>query len=300
MDRETVEGFAELHEGGHVALLVEKDKDFIRPADQIAKGDSYVEAIEKHLTGDVPIGVYPLWERNNVWLVNWSAVDLDEGEKSDVHADNLQKVLSQMGIVSWKEPSRSKGYHVWVYLKEPISAKIAKEGLIGACRVVDVPIREVYPKQVSLEEGKIGNCLRLPYPSIRKSPRQEVAGYKCEDFVREALANRTPPAVYRKLKKLHSATEPDKPKVFVHGPRVDGQFYGVAKRIWERREEERDRSEAMYAFASSLLWQDYSFEATVDWVRRLDDRLEKFTGRADRDKQIRNLVTKASERSRRG
>ena len=72
------------------------------------------------------------------------------------------------------------------------------------------------------------------------------------------------------------------------------------RRKEERREEERDRSEALYAFASSLLWQDFSFEATVDWVRRLDDRLEKFTGRSDRDKQIRNLVSRAAQRGTRG
>ena len=299
MDAKTVEGFAELHEGGHIALLIDEDKDYIRPMEEKAKGTNYVNAIEEHLTNEIPIGVYPLWERNNVWMVNWAAVDLDEGEKSNVHADNLQKVLDQVGIKSWKEPSRSKGYHVWVYLKEPIAARIAKEGLTGACRVVDVPIKEVYPKQITLSTGKIGNCLRLPYPHIRKSPRQEVLGYKCEEFVQAALESRTPPAVYRKLMKLHAATEPKRIRV-VTGSKVKGEFYGVAKRIWERNDEEQDRSEAMYAFASSLLWQEFSYDATVDWVRRLDDRLEKFTGRTDREKQIRNLVSKASQRSTRG
>ena len=294
--KQVVEGFAELHEGGQVATV----KDQVRPLYTKAKGEDYLTLIGEHLTGDLPIGVYPLWERNNVWMVNWAAVDLDEGDISDIHADNLQRILLKMGIVSWKEPSRSKGYHVWVYLKEPLAAKLARQGMIGACRIGKVPIREVYPKQEKLEDGKMGNCLRLPYPNIRAEGKQEVTGYSLNEFVELALESRTPPAVYRKLMKLYDSTEPEKRKVFSGGTRVKGEFHGVAKRIWERREEERDRSEALYAFASSLLWQDFSFEATVDWVRRLDDRLEKFTGRSDRDKQIRNLVSRAAQRGTRG
>ena len=51
----------------------------------------------------------------------------------------------------------------------------------------------------------------------------------------------------------------------------------------------------MYAFAASLLWQGFSYDATVDWVRQLDDRLGKFSERPDREKQLRNLVQKAAD-----
>ena len=51
----------------------------------------------------------------------------------------------------------------------------------------------------------------------------------------------------------------------------------------------------MYAFASSLLWQGYSFAATVDCVRRLDQRLGKFSERNDQEAQIQNLVQKAAD-----
>ena len=134
IDDATIKGFAELHEGGNIATV----KDQVRPLYKEATGDEYLESIKDHLMGQSPIGVYPLWERNNVWIVNWVAVDLDEGEISDVHADNLQALLTKMNISSWKEPSKSKGYHVWVYLKEPISATLGRNCMIGACRVVDV------------------------------------------------------------------------------------------------------------------------------------------------------------------
>ena len=236
--------------------------------------------------------MYPLWQKNGVWMVNWGAVDLDDGDISDVHANNLQKLLTKMGIVSWKEPSRSKGYHVWVYLQAPMAASLVRKALIGACRIVDVPVREVYPKQESLEKDSIGNCLRLPYPGGRTPGKQEVQGYSWQKFAKEALENRTLPATLRKLLPLHAATEPKKLKYVDRGFRLDGEFLGLAKELWEKSEYE-DRSKALFGFATSLIWQEFTFEATLDWVRRFDDRLEKFTDRPDRERQLRNLVERA-------
>ena len=290
--KDVLDDFASLHEGGAIALV----KDRVRPHTKDLTYEIYKEAIADHLGGDVPIGVYPLWERNNVWMVSWVAVDLDEGDLSSIHADNLITLLDQMSIKAWKEPSRSKGYHVWVYLKEALSAQVARKGMIGACRTVDVPIREVYPKQVKLEKGKIGNCLRLPYPKIRDKDRQVVEGYTLEEFTTEAMANRTPPGVYRKLMQLHRATEPAKLKQVSAGTKTDGQFYGSAQRIWDNPMLKEDRSATLFSFACSLLWQEYSIDATVDWVRRLDDRLEKFTDRDDREQRIRDLVDSAARK----
>ena len=288
-----VEDFAELHKGGFIANVAKGVKPLTRQGNYVeAYGEEYQDLIKKHLEGDANIGVYPLWQKNGVWMVNWGAVDLDDGDISDVHANNLQKLLTKMGIVSWKEPSRSKGYHVWVYLQAPMAASLVRKALIGACRIVDVPVREVYPKQESLEKDSIGNCLRLPYPGGRTPGKQEVEGYSWQKFAKEALENRTLPATLRKLLPLHAATEPKKLKYVDRGFRLDGEFLGLAKELWEKSEYE-DRSKALFGFAPSLIWQEFTFEATLDWVRRFDDRLEKFTDRPDRERQLRNLVERA-------
>ena len=288
-----VEDFAELHKGGFIANVAKGVKPLTRQGNYVeAYGEEYQDLIKKHLEGDANIGVYPLWQKNGVWMVNWGAVDLDDGDISDVHANNLQKLLTKMGIVSWKEPSRSKGYHVWVYLQAPMAASLVRKALIGACRIVDVPVREVYPKQESLETDSIGNCLRLPYPGGRTPGKQEVEGYSWQKFAKEALENRTLPATLRKLLPLHAATEPKKLKYVDRGFRLDGEFLGLAKELWEKSEYE-DRSKALFGFATSLIWQEFTFEATLDWVRRFDDRLEKFTDRPDRERQLRNLVERA-------
>ena len=41
-------------------------------------------------------------------------------------------------------------------------------------------------------------------------------------------------------------------------------------------------------------------DATVDWVRRLDDRLGKFVDRDDREQRIRELVESAEKKKLRG
>tara|TARA_R110000822_G_scaffold33203_2_gene94881 strand:+ start:7154 stop:8065 length:912 start_codon:yes stop_codon:yes gene_type:complete len=294
--KQLLEDFASLHKGGTIAYV----KDRIKPVKQIDYED-YLQAVTEHLNGKEPIGVYPLWQRNNVWMVDWAAVDLDEGDVSDIHADNLVSLLSKMSIRSWKETSKSKGYHVWVYLKEPISAAVARNGMIGACRTVDVPIREVYPKQITLSTGQIGNCLRLPFPNERNKGRQEVIDYTLEDFVQEAKEQRTPPSVYRKLLGLHTATEPAPLKIINKGTKADGEFEGVAKDIWENPTMKKgqpvtDRSGTLVAFAGSLLWQDFSIQATIDWVRRLDDILGKYADRPDREQRITDLVNQTSIR----
>ena len=283
----TIERFAALHYGGFLADVtdwvhpLEEDKEVV-----IASGQKYLSHIKTHLERKTSLGVYPLWTRNGVWMVSWCAVDLDEGEKSSIHADNLIALLDKSGVKSWKETSKSKGYHVWVYLQEPIAATVARKALTGACRIVDVPTKEVYPKQTMLKEGALGNCLRLPYPNTRKTGRHEVFApngdmLDLETFVEQAWENKTATGLIRKLLRF----------------RADGDFKGNARSIWDQTTFP-DRSEAMYMFASSLLWQDYSEAATLEWLRKLDERLEKFVGRIDREKQLENIINKATTTTR--
>ena len=75
-----VEDFAELHKGGFIANVAKGVKPLTRQGDYVeAYGEEYEELIKKHLEGDANIGVYPLWQKNGVWMVNWGAVDLDDG-----------------------------------------------------------------------------------------------------------------------------------------------------------------------------------------------------------------------------
>ena len=122
---ETVERFAQLHFGGHLADVSfrvnpfrEEDKTYATCEDP-----TYTQRIAEHLDGSgegKTLGVYPLWKVNGVWMVNWVAVDLDEGKTSDVHADNLQKILSANSDPAKKpdlDAAPSHRFHLWVSIK---------------------------------------------------------------------------------------------------------------------------------------------------------------------------------------
>jgi len=258
----------------------------------VADGDSYTALIEQHLYGDEALGVYPLVKRNGLFWVNWIAVDLDEGDASEPHADNVIAVLSKLSIKGWKEPSRSKGFHVWVYLDQPMQAATARNCMIGACRIVNTPIKEVYPKQTKLGPGKIGNCLRLPYANTRNIGRQQMGDLTWEEFTDQAWESRTPPYQLQRLHGLFIKTEPAKTDFAYSGSQDSDDFTGRARRIWENPFE-KDRSSTLYRFAVSLLERDYSIEATIYWVTQLDERVGKFKDREDGSRQIERMVESA-------
>ena len=126
----------------------------------------------------LPIGVYPMttiidddWTTVGAthgpwrWTVKWGCIDFDEGDEASwVHASNVHSVLAQLGTKSWIERSRSKGYHVWVFLDHWGDPDTVRRALLGACQIVAAPTKEINPKQVELPEGSIGNYVRLPYP----------------------------------------------------------------------------------------------------------------------------------------
>jgi len=315
-----VERFAALHEGGRIAL----DQNGITPyVDSeglpiAAEGEPYVDAIRVHLDEWPPIGVYPLFrkehQRTNEWMVNWLAVDLDEGEPDLIHARNLQLLLSKFSITAYIEQSRSKGYHVWVYLRRPVPAMLGRQAMLAACYLVDVPTREVYPKQTELEGKGFGNCLRLPYPASRdgRGPaRQRMVNadgraIPRQDFIDEAWETRATPFVLHHLHSLHQETHDQKVNDYldsegigaIQGREGDGFRY-IAREIWDGNIQE-DRSAAMYAFACSLFRQRYSGTAVLEWLGLLDERLGKFVGRADRDQRLTELVARARSETTEG
>lgn len=298
------EQFAYLHRGG--ALAGCPPEGVITPLKapngdlRRANGADYLVAIEEHLGGVLPLGVYPLFKTDRVWQVHWMAVDLDEGEASLTHACNLRTLLERYGITGIIERSRRKGYHVWVYLKEPVSASVARRSMIGACRIVDVPIREVYPKQTELSDGGIGNCLRLPYPMPRTEGRQVALDRDLDpldfpNFITLASTTMTTPSQVRNLLPLHVATQPASAMRQQRGARTDTDFTGSALRIWNATEW-GDRSRDLCTFAMSLFSQGYTTDAVRQLLYQLDDRMKKYVGRSDRERRIDDIVVEAGRR----
>lgn len=132
-----------------------------RPPENQQTYTHYLQRIANHLT-DTPTGIYPTYPPSQT---NWGCVDFDEGyDQSWGDAQNLYNLLQMLGFNVWTEKSRSKGYHIWIFLQQPHPAHLVRQALINACLLVGAPTKEINPKQDHLAEGQIGNYVRLPYP----------------------------------------------------------------------------------------------------------------------------------------
>jgi hypothetical protein len=305
---DSVDTFAVLHQGGALAACWPDGRvEPLRPPSNpegavVAHGDAYQRTVRAHLSDDGPfLGVYPLVKEGSLWMVHWLAVDLDEGDVSLVHARNLHSLLTQLGITSWVETSRSKGYHVWVYLETPVSASVGRRAMIGACRTVNVPIREVYPKQTEVTGKGWGNCIRLPYPSCAPPGKQTMIlpstlePIPLAAFASQAWHNRTPSAAIRNLLPLYQQTLPQSAASLaaVAGDgRDDDNFRYIAREIWGETEW-RDRSESLYTFACSLQRQGFSPAGTLRLLHELDSRVGKYVGRHDREQRLTEMTDRA-------
>lgn len=123
------------------------------------------ELIARHLAGELAIGVYPLTPDGNT---RWACVDLDlEGEPELAQwakALGLYESLRRRGCCPFIERSKSKGYHCWVFYREPVEASWARQ--VAAKAIADAglpPDTEIFPKQDRLDAGAFGNYVNLPY-----------------------------------------------------------------------------------------------------------------------------------------
>ena len=308
---DTVQQFCELFQGNASAIGLE-----VGGAHRLREGDTLAEEIEMHLTGrGDPIGVYPMvghstWN-DMTWKVHWGCIDFDEGEQESwLHAKNVHLALQTFGVSGWIERSRSKGYHVWVFLQQWTEAWLVRRALLAACQIVEAPTKEINPKQESLEEGQLGNYVRLPYPgalggkaTLTLGRRVMVAGngepVHLDGFVKLAHVQRTDVAALEKLASYWKP--PAKPlrtrnwdSLPFDGEAVD-RLVGKARMIWEDGPlEGSDRSDTLYKLAMYLKEDGrHTREEAFDLLVDADARWGKFSDRPDRDQRLDDLLDKA-------
>jgi AAA domain len=121
--------------------------------------------IAAHLAGKVAIGIYPLVDDR----CRWSATDLDLDGESDLEqwgkARTLYESSRRLGCCPFIEKSKSKGYHIWVFYREPVEARWARQ--VAAKAIADAglpPETEIFPKQDRVDDvTPYGNYVNLPY-----------------------------------------------------------------------------------------------------------------------------------------
>lgn len=123
--------------------------------------------IEKHLKGEITIGIYPLLQDN---LCNFLAIDFD---KKSYEKDVIAFVTSaeEYNIPVYIEKSRSgNGAHVWIFFSESVEAYLARK--MGAILLTKAMEKEeislssydrLFPNQDIMPKGGMGNLIALPF-----------------------------------------------------------------------------------------------------------------------------------------
>jgi hypothetical protein len=123
-----------------------------------------LDLYRNHLEGIEPIGIYPIIHQPDGELhVYWGCCDIDTGDWSE--AFMLASALGGMGLKPHIERSRSKGWHIWVFVDHAVHAWEMRRCLKVAYSAIDLPAKEANPKQETLRPEQLGNYVRLPYKS---------------------------------------------------------------------------------------------------------------------------------------
>jgi len=134
------------------------------------------DALEEHLAGVASYGVYTVKPVENT--VRYIVLDLDT--YSEAAWASLQECVEAMLVdplgewddraAALAENSGGKGYHVWIFLDEPISALRAQQWaapyFVAFKKNWEL---EIFPKQTSVDADKFGNLTKLPFGIHAKS-----------------------------------------------------------------------------------------------------------------------------------
>ena len=119
---------------------------------------------DAHVEGTVGIGVIPLNEDS---CINFAAIDIDiykaeeQARSKLTHTDIALALFDTPLIVS---RSKSGGIHVWLFAKEPVSARLATDYLNIQAAKLGVAGTEIFPKQTErVSDEDVGNWINLPY-----------------------------------------------------------------------------------------------------------------------------------------
>lgn len=262
-----------------------------------------VDSFRRHLDGTEPFGVYPIITKDGQEYVAWGCIDIDIDDLDG--ARNLQTILKARNIPTWVERTR-KGYHVWCFPEQPVTAAIMRRALLAAHQVLDYPAKEVNPKQETLASGQLGNYVRLPYygpqdgvPVDRYIMDDNDVALTLHQFLGvvtrapvKAIESTAqlwrPPAVAHVTFDTTTAVSSSDVERIMHRPPVGKTAWTIWK--YGPRPEWPDRSNTLTRLAGHLCRDGVPMDQAWLVLVDADRRWGKFHGRADGDHQLRRIL----------
>lgn len=179
------------------------------------KGIPNEAELQEHLAGSLCLGAYTLHSDSKV---NWLCWDVDSTDRQRARNIALE-FHERLGELAHSiEFSGNKGYHIWVFLNEPVDAKKARQVGIGLRDAVGAPGSgdphvEFFPKQDRLTEIEpLGNLVKVPLGAHPKSKQFSKFVDPCADWedgaALDPLAALTSTVDFADLEKLVADIDP--------------------------------------------------------------------------------------------
>jgi len=153
--------------------------------------------MKNHLLGNYTIGVYQLNLENKVKFMAFDidAVKFTRNEMDDnpafreVLMKELQKTVSQISAILkensipfYLEFSGYKGYHLWIFMDDFISASAARlfcQRVMQNIALTNTPVSvEIFPKQTKITPENMGSLIKIPLGIHQKTGKRS---YFCND-----------------------------------------------------------------------------------------------------------------------
>jgi hypothetical protein len=252
-------------------------------------------AVRDHLAGTRTVGSYPVVE-NAVRLICWD-IDEPDAEKARAQARRIARILVIDELLPIEsvavEFSGRKGYHVWLFLAEPVPVLDAREYGRHIAERAGVPHVEVFPKG-EVRDGGLGNLVKMPLALHRVSGRRScfVDGrWSPVEDAEAFLRMRRPlpaPIFDARLRRVRAARPASRPPGTGARPAEhSGELLPCADHILTYGEGEGARNHALYALACAAKRAGLSREHASSLV-------EQAAGRCSPPVPLREAATTAA------
>jgi hypothetical protein len=251
-----------------------------------------------HLIDGPHIGIYPMVDNN----VGWGCIDIDTDNLP--LARNLQAALRYKDVSAHVERTR-RGWHVWVFAEPTwVTAQTMRRALMAACKAIGYDPKEVNPKAETLEPGKIGNYVRLPYPSaLIDTPNERFFIDDNDEPISVYDLEKLTPTPLEQLETIAQLWQPRRSTVTVDGGSGSSVetllplLPRLAFTIWRDGPlPGSDRSSTLARLAYLLADDGFTPQAAFTIVASADARWGKYSTRADRDERIGSIIERAYAR----
>lgn len=122
------------------------------------RGEVTAELWDAHLAGKQGLGIVPITDNGTCWF---GAVDVD---RYDIRIVDVEAQCAKLGLPLLPTRTKSGGVHLYVFGKEPLSARTLRERLGEWSVALGFGGAEIFPKQDALlSTADVGNWINMPY-----------------------------------------------------------------------------------------------------------------------------------------